>query len=188
MVFIPTVASRLRTLGRTPVSQVLNYATRKTKPVRNLFARVEDNLSLVQDVPGLKVAALAAKGRAGAAIASGLGGDALEAASRVAGRGIQTSRRAYRRGIRGVKPQTIGMVRGTTTGITKNRRLIGDALTGGGFTVASKVNKLLNASPIGRTAVGRTLTKDISAPIYKTARVRQRLRSATSGLFMSSFC
>ncbi len=79
------------------------------------------------------------------------------------------------------------MFRGATTSITKNRRLLGDVATGGALSVGGTVNNLVKNSPFGATKIGKVLTTDISAPIYKAAKVRQRLRNVTNGVFSNDY-
>lgn len=171
------------------MATLLSVAKKSFNVVRKASSRVDNHIAPLMGVggvtlPSIRPLALASRKQKGAAIAS-LGGAGVESGVRIAGRAGKTANRARRMGM-GRKKQIIAGVRGASTSIRKNRRLIGDAATGGTFGLTGAVNSLVKNSPIGNTKVGRLLTTDISAPLYKKARVRQRLRTATGGVFSSN--
>lgn len=130
--------------------------------------------------------ALASKGQYGAAAANLAGGLKGEAVARVAGRGVKTVQKASKLGLNTAKQKTIASVRGATTGIIKNRRLIGDAVTGGAVTLGEQANALTKKT-IGNTKVGKALTKDISTPVFNKLKIRKKLRNISGGLFSNNY-
>lgn len=130
----------------------------------------------------IRPVALAAQRQYGAAAANLAGGLKGEAVARVAGRGVKTIQKASSMGLKSPKQLAIAGVRGATTGLVKNRRLIGDAVTGGAVTLGEQANALTKRT-IGHTKIGKALTKDISTPVFKKLQIRKNLRKNTGGLF-----
>lgn len=144
---------------------------------------VTKGLRMAENIDPIRPYALAGQGKIRHAAASLAGGNLGEAGSRIIGRATKTVQKARRLGLN--KPRQIisAGVRGATTGLVKNRRMIAEGLTGGSLLPGQLANHLVKKSPLGQTRVGKLLTKDISAPIYNKLGIRKKLRASTNGLF-----